>query len=176
MMRLKRVRWFIVFLGALFLCAGSARAVDIGGTISSTLTITEDSQLVDDVTCTVTDAPCIAIGAPHVTLELNGFTMTGQADAITGCSGASVPYFPPAAEDGIDVDGQTDVVIRGPGLIQQFRDAGIWLLNSRDVQVIGVTTSTNCSSGILVGGGSGHNLFGNISVRNGNSTAPCGGI
>jgi len=80
MISLKRITWFAAFLGALFVCASSAHAGDIGGTISSTLTITEDSQLVDDVTCTVTGAPCIAIGAPKVTLELNGFTITGQAD------------------------------------------------------------------------------------------------
>ena len=56
------------------------QSADIGGKISSTLTITADSQLVDDVTCTVTGAACIVIGASHVTLDLNGFTMTGQAD------------------------------------------------------------------------------------------------
>jgi hypothetical protein len=71
-----------VFLGVLFVCAANARAADIGGSISSTLTITEDSQLVDDVACTVTGAPCIAISALHVTLELNGFSMTGQAEQV----------------------------------------------------------------------------------------------
>jgi len=176
MKRLKQVRWFAAFLGALFVCAVSAGAVDIGGTISSTLTITEDSQLVDDVTCTVTDVPCIVIGASHVTLELNGFTMTGQADPNTGCSGGEEPFNPPNVEDGVDVTGQTDVAIEGPGLIQRFRNSGIFLLNSNNARVIGVTMSTNCNAGILVGGGSGHDLFGNISVRNGNSTAPCGGI
>ena len=176
MKRLKQVKWFAAFLGAVFACAGSARAVDIGGTISSTLTITEDSQLVDDVTCTVTDVPCIVIGASHVRLELNGFTMTGQADPNTGCSGGEEPFNPPNVEDGIDVTGQTGVAIQGPGLIKQFRNSGIFLLNSNNARVIGVTMSTNCNAGILVGGGSGHDLFGNISVRNGNGTAPCGGI
>ena len=176
MMRLKRVRGFIVFLGVVFLSAGSAGAVDIGGTISSTLTITEDSQLVDDVTCTVTDVPCIVIGASHVKLELNGFTIAGQADPNTGCSGGEEPFKPPNVEDGIDVTTQTDVAIEGPGLIRQFRNSGIFLLNSNNARVIGVTMSTNCNAGILVGGGSGHDLFGNISVRNGNSSAPCGGI
>ena len=70
---LKRIMSFAAFLG-------SAHAANIGGTITGTLTITEDSQLVDDVTCTLTGAPCIAIGAPNITLNLNGFTMTGQAD------------------------------------------------------------------------------------------------
>ena len=88
MIRLKWVTQFAAFLGALFVCAGSGHATDIGGTISSTLTITEDSQLVDDVTCTVTGTPYIVVGASHVTLELNGFTMTGQGDAQTGCKGA----------------------------------------------------------------------------------------
>jgi hypothetical protein len=106
------------------MCAGNAKPKDIGGTISSTLTLTEDSQLVDDVTCTVTGAPCIVTGArSHVTLELNGFTMTGQADPQTGCSGAPSTFTPPAVEDGIDVKAQTDIAIRGPGLIQRFRNA-----------------------------------------------------
>ncbi len=173
MIPMKRLRWFAAFLGALFLCAGRSYATDIGGTISTTLTITEDSELVDDVTCTVTGAPCIAIGAPHVTLELNGFTMTGQADAQTGCKGG---FAPPGVEVGIDVDAQTDVAIHGPGLIQRFRNAGIFLSKSSGVKVKDVTASTNCSSGILVGGGSDHDLSGNVSVRNGSSTFSCGGI
>ena len=48
----------------LLICAGSVHAMDIGGPISTTLTITEDSQFVDDVTCTVTLAPCINLGSP----------------------------------------------------------------------------------------------------------------
>ena len=177
----KAITWFAAFLGALVAFVGSAHAADIGGTISSTLTITEDSQLVDDVTCTLTDAPCIAIGAPHVTLELNGFTMTGPADAQTGCSGGPFPAInystmPTAEPDGIQVNAQTGVAIHGPGLVQQFNGAGIFLSNSNGVRVTGVTATTNCLSGILVGGGSDHELESNISVRNGNRTFGCGGI
>jgi hypothetical protein len=171
MLRLKRITWFAAFLGALVVSA-SAHAADIGGTISSTLTITEDSQLVDDVTCTVTGAPCIAIGSPHVTLELNGFTMTGQRDPKTGCAIAqTVPN-----EFGIAVNGQTDVTIHGPGLVQQFRNQGIILNNSTRSRVIGAMMSTNCFSGIILIGGSENEIYGNISVRNGNLEAPCGGI
>jgi parallel beta-helix repeat protein len=177
MIRLKTTsRWFAAFLGALFVCAGSAHARDIGGTISTTLMITEDSQLVDDVTCTVTGLPCIAIGAPHVTLELNGFTITGQGDAQTACNGGPATFVTTALEDGIDLNAQTDVAIHGPGLIQQFRGPGIFLNKSSGVRVTGVTVSTNCLSGILVGGGSDNDLRGNIAVRNGNGTFPCGGI
>ena len=161
-------------VGVLVACLANAHATDIGGTISTTLAITEDSQLVDDVTCTVTGAPCISIAAPNVKLELNGFTLTGQADAQTACAGGT-PTF---SENGIDVESQTGggIAIRGPGLIQRFRGPGIFLHNSTGVTVTGVTISTNCFSGILVGGGSGHEICGNISVRNGNPVAPCGGI
>ena len=174
MIRMKRVRWFAAFLGALFVCASSAHAKDIAGIISTTLTITEDSQLVDDVTCAVTGAPCIAIGAPRVTLELNGFTMTGQADAQTACNGGS-STFP--SEDRINVTGQADVAIRGPGLIRQFRGPGIYIRRGSNAATVrGVTLSTNCASGILVGGGSGHDIRENVSVRNGNGFFACGGI
>ena len=175
MIRLKTVVWLGAFLGVLFVSVGSVQASDIGGTISTTLIVTEDSQLVDDVTCTVTGAPCIEIAASHVTLELNGFTMTGQGDARTACNGGP-STFPTPLEDGIDVQSQMDIAIRGPGLIQRFRGPGIFLHKSSGITVTGLTTSTNCFSGILVGGGSDHEISGNISVRNGNATFPCGGI
>lgn len=172
MIRLTTSTWFGAIAGAICVCVGSVHAADIGGTISTTLTITTDSQLVDDVTCTVTGAPCISIAASGVTVELNGFTMTGQADAQTACTSGAANF----SEDGIDVHSQTGIVIRGPGLIQQFRGPGIFLNSSTGVTVTGVTVSTNCFSGILVGGGSGHEISDNVSVRNGNLTNPCGGI
>jgi hypothetical protein len=168
------IRLTAAFLGALFACG--VYAADIGGTISSTLTITGDSQLVDDVTCTVTGVPCIAVGASNITLDLNGFTMTGLGNSETGCSGAPTSFAPGASEDGIFVNAQTGVTIRGPGLIQRFRGAGIFTNNSSGVTVASVTASTNCLSGIYVGGGSGHDIRDNVSVRNGNGTFPCGGI
>lgn len=161
------------FVGAFFACAGSAHGKDIGGVISTTLTITEDSQFVDDVTCTVTDAPCIAIGAPGITLDLNGFSMTGLADPETACGGGPAVV----AEDGIDVNARADVTVRGPGLIQLFRGPGIYSHDKGNgFTVTGVTVSTNCYSGILVGGGTGHEISANIAVRNGNGANPCGGI
>ena len=184
MVRLKRIPWFSLFLGALAVSASSTQAKDIGGTISSTLTITEDSQLVDDVTCTVTGAPCIAIGAPHVTLELNGFTMTGLADPQMGCGGGTAVD---AAASGILVSTQTDVAIHGPGLIQRFLGYGINIRRvSTGVTVTGVTVSTNCFSGVFVSGcqtapcvsgaSSSNEISNNVLLRNGNPAAPCGGI
>jgi hypothetical protein len=172
-LRLEWVSWAGVIASSLF-CAGSIHASDIGGTISTTLTITEDSQLVDDVTCAVQGAPCIAIAAPRVTLQLNGFTITGQADAQTACD-VGTSAFP--LEDGINVSGQANVAIRGPGLIQRFRGPGIYIRGGSNAATVkGVIVSTNCASGILVGGGSEHDITDNISVRNGNNFFQCGGI
>ena len=171
MLRLKRIAWFTLFLGALAASTGSTQAKDIGGAISSTLTITEDSRLVADVTCTVTSAPCIAVGATSVKLDLNGFTMTGQADPQTGCSGVSFPN-----EVGIDVNAQSDAVVVGPGVVERFRSHAIRLLSSTGVKVTGTTASTNCSSGIIVQGGSLNEVESNTSIRNGSLNAPCGGI
>jgi hypothetical protein len=153
------------------LCSGGARAADISGTIAATVTILEDSQLVGNVTCTVTGAPCIAFGAPGRTLDLNGYTITGLGDPVTGCAGGSS-----AGEIGIDVNELTGIVIRGPGVVERSRNHGIRLRNSTGVMVTGVTTSTNCLSGIFVPGGSGHVLERNVSIRNGNLMNPCGGI
>src|SRR5437773_5560463 len=101
---------------AVLFFAGVASAEDISGVISATRTIRENSRLVGDVTCTVTGAPCIQFGNSHIELRLNGFTMTGQADPVTGCNGAST-----AGEMGISTAGQSDVEVRGPGVVQRFR-------------------------------------------------------
>jgi parallel beta-helix repeat protein len=160
------------FLMLFLACGVWSPAKDISGIISSTLTLTDNSRLVGDVTCTVNGAPCITINAPGIVLDLNGYTMTGLGDPQTGCSGSNV-----ANEIGIFVNAQPNVTIQGLGIVQQFRNSGILVNNSAGVTVTGLTTSTNCNSGILVGGGSTDNLIeNNISIRNGNLTSPCGGI
>jgi hypothetical protein len=159
------------FLAVLFSLGRSAYAADISGPIASTLTIMDNSRLVNDVTCTVTGAPCIAFGASGLTLDLNGFSITGQADPKTGCGGTSI-----ANEVGIDVNAQSNAVIVGPGVVQRFRNMGIRLVDSTATKVTGVTTSTNCSSGIIVQRGSLNDVEGNTAIQNGNLGAPCGGI
>jgi hypothetical protein len=148
----------------------AAEAAKISGTISSTMTISEDSQLVGDVTCTVSGGPCLDIIANNVALDLNGFTMTGPADAQTGCGGGGG-----SGEHGIRILNQTGVTVRGPGIVQRFRNHGIFINTSTGTTITGVTTSTNCNSGILVAGPL-NILENNISIRNGNSTSACGGI
>ena len=166
------VKLVSLFVAPLFYY-GSAYATDIGGTISTTVTIMDNSRLVGDVNCAVNGAPCITFGASGLTLDMNGFTMTGLADAQTGCGtgGGSA-----ALEDGIEINAQNGAIIRGPGLVQQFRRFGIRFLNSMGGRVTGVTTSTNCLSGIFLTGGSDHVLENNVSVRNGDPNNLCGGI
>jgi hypothetical protein len=65
----------VFVVSALFPSAGRMQAREISGSISTTLTIFEDSELVGDVTCMVAGAPCIALGAPGIKLRLNGFKM-----------------------------------------------------------------------------------------------------
>jgi len=151
--------------------ARPAQAADISGTITTTLTIFDDSRLVGDVTCTVVGAPCITFGAPGLTLKLNGFTMTGLASLLTPCA------TPTANEVGIEVNAQSDEVIMGPGIVQGFRAFGIRLRAATGVLVKRVTANSNCFSGIFVTQASfENNLEENIAVRNGHPTAACGGI
>ncbi len=172
MTRPHAVKAFAVFLAAICFSAATVLAMDISGNISSTLTLAENSKLVGDVTCTVVGAPCITFSVSGLTLDLNGYNMVGLGDSITGCSGNAT-----ANEVGILVNMLESVVIRGPGVVTQFRNTGILLVGANGGSVTDVTTSTNCASGILLGGNSSNNLIeNNVSIRNGNLTNPCGGI
>ena len=89
------VRVLVLAVSVLFPCAarmhGAARmrANEIpGGTIFTTLTIYEDSELTGDVNCTVPPTkpganPCISFGADHIKLRLNGHTITGPVTPPT---------------------------------------------------------------------------------------------
>src|SRR5262245_37757827 len=124
--------------------AALALGADIGGTITATVMISNDSRLVDDVTCAVTGVPCLDFAASNVTLDLDGFTITGQADSKTGCSGTSAP----GNEQGIRILQRTGVTIRGPGVVQLHRSHGILINGSTGTRITEVTTSRNCNSGI----------------------------
>ena len=161
---------FAVSLLGLTMCAVPSQAADkkISGTVSSTLTLTQDSELVGDVTCTVAGAPCIAFGAPNITLRLNGFTMTGT---IPGCTPDT------SFNDGIDVIQQNDATILGPGLIKKFGGFGVFLASESGVKIRGITVTDSCFSGIFLGSVTESEIEGNTSVRNsmGSEGGPCGG-
>lgn len=172
---MKNVKAFVLagLVGsALIVGSGVAVAEDISGTIVRTLMLSETSRLVGDVTCQVTGAPCIAFGAPNIALNLNGFTVTGPNDPATGCKGVSV-----GTETGIGSNGQNNVGVRGPGLVQRFQGDGILFTGSTGGWAQGVTTTTNCLSGIRIGATASRiSLESNVSVRNGAAAAICGGI
>jgi hypothetical protein len=161
-----------VMVFAVFVAAGQVRAEDLKGTIVRTMTLSEDSRLVGDITCQVTGAPCIAFGAPNITLSLNGFSITGPNDPATGCKGTSV-----GTESGINTNGQANVGIRGPGIVQRFQGDGILFVATVKGWVQGVTASTNCQSGIRINPTSSSiSVESNVAVRNGTPNAACGGI
>jgi hypothetical protein len=162
----------VVVVCGLLLRAVSANAEDLRGTIVRTLMLSEDSRLIGDITCQVTGAPCIAFAAPNITLNLNGFSISGSNDAAAGCKGTSV-----GTEPGISTNAQTNVGIRGPGIVQRFQGDGILFMGTVKGWVQGVTTSTNCMSGIRINPtSSAISVESNVSVRNGAAAAACGGI
>lgn len=174
-MRVTRL-WVSTGLSAIALLSatGTAFAEDISGFITTTRTIRENSRLVGDVTCTVTSAPCITFGASHIDLRLNGFTISGQADPTTACNGTTT-----AGEHGISSGGQTDVEVRGPGVVQRFRAVGVFFTGTLLGKVESVTATTNCQAGILINGTSSKiSLGSNVAVRNGSAQPglSCGGI
>ena len=152
----------------------AAWADDVFGVLTRTYVIVEDTDLVGDVACDVGSSPCFSFGAPGVELRLNGFRVTGKADPVTGCGGASFN------EVGITTNGQHDVTVRGPGLLERFRNHAVFVTGgSRGARIEGLTASTNCTAGIRVAANTFDTLVeGNTVVRNG-ATSPgssCGGI
>jgi hypothetical protein len=161
-----------IAIGALFVQGRAAGAEDIRGTIVRTLILSEDTRLVGDVTCQVTGAPCIAFGVSNIALTLNGFSITGGIDAATGCKGASL-----GTEPGISTNGQANVGIRGPGVVQRFQGDGILFFGTIKGWAQGVSTTTNCMSGIRINPtSSAISVESNVAVRNGTAAAACGGI
>lgn len=127
--------------GMVVLGTGVAQATTIPPTISSTLTITTNSQLTSNVSCTVTGAACIKFGAPGITLNLNGFTMKGNGNRAT----CTLNF----GESGIDTNGQNNVSIEGPGVVTRFNDIGI-VVSGNNSEVEGVAIVSSCREGIRV--------------------------
>lgn len=183
MKNLKALTCLSVALVAAIICATIARASEIsGGTITTTLTIFDDADLVGDVTCAVPltmtgPNPCISFGADHIALRLNGHTITGPATPPTGCS---VPADAMWAV-GVEAIDRTDVKIVGPGIIQQFPKWGILLgftgHPSSNVTVKKVTVYNNCWSGMQTVSTSDSIFEDNVFVNDagGSNGASCGG-
>ena len=160
---------------ALFSTSLASAADRVSGTLTRTYMIVEDTDLIGDVSFDVgNNIACFAFAAPNVELRLNGFSITGRGDVVTGCGGTAAN-----GEAGVTTNNMSGVAVRGPGLVQRFRGDGITVAGSRDARIEGLTVSTNCMSGVRILATSfGTLVEGNIAVRNG-SSAPglvCGGI
>jgi parallel beta-helix repeat protein len=165
--------------------ATAARAEDLSGIIATTKIIFDDSQLVGNVTCTMTTAACIQFGATNLTLRLRGFTITGTAnpDDTTTCQPTSGPPLADGISNGTSpVNGQPGARIIGPGMVQKFRRHGILIVGaaggvSTNVTVKDITSHHNCYSGLLTNGMTDSLIEGIVSVRNAanSGAAPCGG-
>jgi parallel beta-helix repeat protein len=105
-------------------------------------TITHDTTLDFDLI----DCPGagIVIGAPELTLELNGHTVDGTQGKALGVGGS------PGIDNG---EGHDGVEIRGPGVVRDF-EVGVWLLNAGDNVVHRLEASANLH-GIFLAGPSG---------------------
>jgi parallel beta-helix repeat protein len=131
-----------VLTGLVFLGTGLAQATTIPSTISSTLTITTNSKLTTNVSCTVpAGTTCILFGANNITLNLNGFKITGTACAAN------------TAGSVIDTNSKNNVAVRGPGLITQFNGFGI-TVSGNNSSVEGIAMTSICAFAIAVTGGS----------------------
>ena len=183
MRTLKPRTCFVTLVGALFLCAGRVQATDISGTITSTVFIFDDSQLVGDVNCAVPivlpeSNPCISFGADHIKLSLNGHTITGPVTPPTGCSLRTDSKY----GVGIEATDRSNVKIEGPGVIQHFQRWGILIgltgHPSSHVTVRTVTVYSNCWSGMQTFSTSESNFEEDVWVNNaaGSDSAACGGI
>jgi hypothetical protein len=177
-----RMTLVVLAFSALLLFAGHTSATEISGTISSTLTIMDDSELVGDVTCAVPLTmpganPCISFGADHIKLRLNGHTITGPVTPPTGCS------LPPDAMYGVGIEAidRTDVKIEGPGIIQHFERWGILIgltgHPNSEVTVKRITAYHNCWSGMQTFSTSDSTFEGNVFANDagGSNGASCGG-
>lgn len=176
MSRIRYLRLAVVAASVVVGVGSTVRAANqVSGLITRTYIVVEHTDLAGDVECDVAaGTPCFAFGAPDVELRLNGFTITGKADANVACSGVII-----GGESGISTNSRSNVSVRGPGLVQRFRTHGVAVLASTGARVEQLTASTNCGSGVFIAATSfGTLVEGVTSVRNG-STAPgatCGGI
>jgi hypothetical protein len=171
------IGWRTTVLGMLLagVAATPALADRVSGTLTRTFVIVEDTDVIGDITCDVPNGTaCFSFGAPDVELRLNGFSLTGRADAATGCGGLATN-----GEAGITTNNMSRVTVRGPGLVQRFRGDGITVAGSTGARVENLTMSTNCMSGVRILATSfGTLVERTLTVRNGSTAAGfiCGGI
>ena len=165
----------VVVAASLVVAANAFAADKVSGTLTSTYMLVEDTDLAGDVICEVANnTACFTFAAPNIELRLNGFSIRGRGDAVTGCAGGVAN-----GEAGVTTNSMANVAVRGPGLVHRFRGDGITVGGSTGARIEGLTLSTNCMSGVRILATSfGTVVEGNTAVRNGSSNPGllCGGI
>jgi parallel beta-helix repeat protein len=123
--------------------------------VSCGATITQDTKLDSDLIDCPGDG--IVIGAPNITLRLNGHTIDGKYDQRLGFTGGA------GVANG---DGHDGVTVMGPGTIGEFL-SGIRLINASDNVVHGLEASAN-RDGIFLDGdtATGNEIAGNTLTGN----------
>ena len=152
-----RINLSLAFLVSL-LAVVPVGATDISGRITSTLTITENSKLVGNVSCPFNQI-CIQFGADNIKLNLNGYTIDGG----TVCD-QNITF--PIYTNHLSTNKKQGVSIEGPGMIGStgnFLSVGI-VVNGNNSSVRGVTVVNTCGSGISING-SGNTVKGNTLVQ-----------
>ncbi len=128
MKRLVFVLAVVVALAALQALPREALAV------SSTITVTEDFQLQEDLTFSGTG---IVVDADNITIDLNGHTMTGPYPACTNPNCPSIL--------GIEIRGHSGITVKN-GTVRGFV-FGVILSNADNNEIRGVTSSDNSYNG-----------------------------
>ena len=80
----------VLVLGAVSVSVTTQDRPDrVSGIITRTFSIVANTELGGDITCAVADGtPCFSFTVPGLELRLNGYTVTGKGDPVTGCGGA----------------------------------------------------------------------------------------
>ena len=111
-------------------------------------------KLIENITCSTQDTSAITISADDVTLDLNGFTITGAGKAV-GSSG-----------DGIEATSTVRNITIKNGIIRDCRDDGIDMASATSITVENVTMYNNGDRGV----------YANIGGRVINCTAEANGF
>jgi len=150
-------------------------------------TVTTDTTLDSDLTCTTT--PGLIIGADDITIDLNGFTLTGAA--CSSCHGIRNPSFDDITikngvvvgfEQGIRAEGGKGLTIKNIIVRDQTSSSAIDILDSEDVKIkdvsISITTVSTFIEAIRLESVDGvevrnvHVVGGNVGVNFGCSPCP----
>lgn len=123
------------------------------------VTITESGsyRLTSNLSTTSANTTLILVNADDVSIDLNGFSLTGPAV----CSGSTVSCTNTGSGDGIDASNDDNIIIRN-GTIRGMGDAGIRVSDNAIVE--DVVISSNAGPGLSGGSFTSGGVFRRLSV------------